>query len=232
MGFNWIPQERWGTAYKDNTNTWMDPKCVEVESDQKSPLHLRTKYNPQFIHEWDQLRPIAIGLVSCVHHFSYGRFIIEAKLPDVPFAWPAFWLYSWKGWPPEIDFFEGYANSRGSYFQPTFPNLCQFWKMETNLHLPLAGEPYALGAKRLGGIGCRDPRDHFITYEGRWHPDDISIWVDGKLAHRWDIPRQTLNQFKPPMNLLINTGVQSGKHIPPDQADSDFVIKSFKYIPL
>jgi hypothetical protein len=232
MGYKWIPHERWGIAYKDNKNAWMDPTCVQVESDYKSPLHLLTRYSPRFIPEWDQIRPIAFGLVSCTEHFSYGTFTIEAKLPDVPFAWPAFWMYSWESWPPEIDFFEAYANKNGSYFKADIRNICQPWKIETNLHLPMGNEPYAFGKKRLGRIGCRDPKKHFLTYEGRWFPDEISVWVNGRLSYKWDISKSALQQFKPPMNLIIGTNVQPKGIIPPEKSDSDFIVKSFDYRPL
>ena len=41
-------------------------------------------------------------------HIKYGTFEFEAKMPSRMGTWPALWFLSPKGWPPEIDLFEGF----------------------------------------------------------------------------------------------------------------------------
>jgi len=45
-------------------------------------------------------RPLQIG---------YGQYSFTAKMPDRRGSWPAFWLISTSGWPPEIDIYEGFG---------------------------------------------------------------------------------------------------------------------------
>src|SRR3546814_2016012 len=47
-------------------------------------------------------RPVQIG---------YGQYEFTAKMPNRRGSWPAFWLISTAGWPPEIDIYEGFGRS-------------------------------------------------------------------------------------------------------------------------
>ena len=41
--------------------------------------------------------------------YRYGWFEAKIKLPKGKNLWPAFWMWAWDSWPPEIDIFEGYT---------------------------------------------------------------------------------------------------------------------------
>ena len=105
-GYEWITQERWGQIHPEKSHWWYDESCVSV--DKQNHLHLKTKYNPKRFEELNLTSPIGVGLVSCTNKFKYGVFSIEAKLPHGKNLWPAFWMWSWDSWPPEIDVFEGW----------------------------------------------------------------------------------------------------------------------------
>ena len=98
----------------------------------------------------DMIIPFGVGLVSCTEKFGYGTFEIEAKLPKgQPNAWPAFWMWSFDSWPPEIDVFEAYSNKKGSYFNWNIDALLgKFWRCATNVHLGKNPDNYSIGAKK------------------------------------------------------------------------------------
>jgi len=111
QGYEWITQERWGQVHPEKSHWWYDESCVSI--DEKDNLHLKTKSNPKYFPELDVISNIGTGLVSCTEKFGYGVFSIDAKLPKGKHLWPAFWMWSWDSWPPEIDIFEGYSNGFG-----------------------------------------------------------------------------------------------------------------------
>ena len=132
-GYNWITQERWGDIHPTKTISWYDNTAVEI--DDNGFLILKTQNNPKYFEKLDITSPIGSGLVSCQNRFGYGYFSIEAILPKGPSLWPAFWMWAWESWPPEIDVMEAYSNKRGSYFNWTHDLLFgKFWRTETNLH--------------------------------------------------------------------------------------------------
>lgn len=42
---------------------------------------------------------------------TYGQYEWTATMPDRPGSWPALWLVGVKGWPPEIDVYEGFGQN-------------------------------------------------------------------------------------------------------------------------
>lgn len=44
-------------------------------------------------------------------HLKYGTFEFEAKMPSRAGTWPALWFLDPKGWPPEIDLYEGFYHT-------------------------------------------------------------------------------------------------------------------------
>ena len=70
--------------------------------------------------------------MSCTNKFKHGTFEIEAKLPNGLNLWPAFWMWSWDTWPPEIDVFEGYSEKNPNYLE--LSNVIKIRKIESNVH--------------------------------------------------------------------------------------------------
>ena len=50
-------------------------------------------------------------------HIRYGQYQWEAMMPNRRGAWPALWLLPVTGWPPEIDVYEGFGDSRDFDFE-------------------------------------------------------------------------------------------------------------------
>lgn len=235
-GHKWIPRERWGLVHPEKFNWWYDSKMVTIDDD--GLLHLKTKIKPKTIKGPDENfydSTVACGLISSTERFKYGKYEIEAKLPSGKGLWPAFWLWSWESWPPEIDVFEAYSNKSSDFFSYLNNNfhewlLGRFWKVESNIHITKNKEHFAIGAKK-SYFGFGSPSKRFFKYELIWLKDKIEIYYNGKINYR-ELNRNILSKFDNcTMNVILNNGIITGfnpNHIP----ESDFQIKYFKYTPL
>lgn len=225
-GYKWIPQERWGLIHPDKSHWWYDSSQIEITD--SGSLLLKTDYNPRYFDELNVTSNIGVGLVSCLTEFSYGTFEIEAKLPFGNNLWPAFWMYSWYSWPPEIDILEGYSDRSPRYInRRSFLNLFgATYDIETNLHYTDNGVK-----KEIYGNKNRlrvDPTRNFINYSCEWDKNYIRFYYDDVLV-REITDRNILSKFDGhSMNVLINNGVTSfvDKNNPPK---SVFEIKKFSY---
>ena len=249
MGYEWLPQERWGQIHTKKPDMWNDPSAIEIDEDET--LHLFAKFNPK---KFTQISPIldsteeilsivGFGLISCTTQFSHGLFEIEAKLPKGPYTWPAFWCWAFESYPPEIDILEGYSNKRGSYFNWSHRFLVgKFWRVNSNIHLKDKVKDstkggmnddgtyrYQLGAKSHW-LGWKRPDKIFNKYSLLWTPNEISILFNNKKV-RTITDQPTLDQFKDKtMNIIINNSVQD-KYLQTDMPETEFVVKYFKYTP-
>lgn len=251
-GYDWIKQERWGQIHPQKPHWWYDPTKVLIDS--RDVLHLTTGFNPKYFTEIDYTSPIGVGLVSCTTPFSYGDFEISAKLPQGLNLWPAFWLWSFSSWPPEIDILEGF-----SFFSPDFRTIpsesLSFLKklfsgkkrktsefvLKRNLHyLDNSGEKISLNTENpfrdTNFFTKKDLTATFVTYKLEWHPEVIKIWYDDILMLFLKKGRSEVedtifkNLENQKMNVIINNGVTSFVDLlsPPE---SDFSIEYFKYTP-
>ena len=169
-------------------------------------------------------------MISCTEKFSYGTFSIEAKLPKGPYLWPAFWMYAWESWPPEIDVFEAYSNSRSSYFNWDWRSLFgKLWRVETNIHLGEAPNNYSLGAQPEY-IGFTSPTEKFNTYTVDWTPTYIKIYYNNKLVRQVTDP-DVLKQLEgKTMNVIVNNGVQNSYPLD-SNLQTELIARNFRYIP-
>ena len=105
-GYDWQIGERWGIIHPNKPICYYDKDAVKINK--KGELELYTHYNPR---KFDgKTVNTGVGLINCKEKFEYGRFDIDIKLPKGPSLWPAFWMWSYNFWPPEIDVFEAYSN--------------------------------------------------------------------------------------------------------------------------
>lgn len=224
-GYEWLTQERWGDYHPDKPIVWYDPSQVLVE---KEVLKLGVAYNPLVME--DLTIPFGVGLVSCTEKFTYGTFEIEARLPaGQPNAWPAFWMWSWESWPPEIDVIEAYSDSRGSYFNWSAGALLgKFWRCETNVHLGVQPRNYSLGAEKHA-FSFRDPSKAWIRYRLEWSANRLGFYYNGKLV-REVLDEESLSQLRgKTMNVVINNSIQ--KVYPQTTKSYTFEVRSFTYKP-
>ena len=228
QGYEWITQERWGQVHPEKPHWWYDESCVSI--DEKDNLHLKTKSNPKYFPELDVISNIGTGLVSCTEKFGYGVFSIDAKLPKGKHLWPAFWMWSWDSWPPEIDIFEGYSNGFGNYLKPRIKKPLGFWDIQTNVHYT-----DEIGNKMVGGetgyMGFKNPTEHFITYSCIWQPNFIRFYYDGRLIREIKDPKILKHLENTKMNVIINNGVTKRVN-QIDPPESDFIISTFRYSPI
>lgn len=253
MGYEWLPQERWGNVHPDKPITWNDPSAIKIDEDQTLRLYARP--NPtelEVVTDWSTNPPtkktvnptVGFGMLSCTTQFGHGTFEIEAKLPSGPYVWPAFWCWAFESYPPEIDMFEGYTNKRGSYWNWSLrPLIGKFWRVNSNIHLKdkvkgatVGGlnadgtHRYQLGAKSHW-LGWKRPDKRFNKYKLVWTPDEISIYFN-KCKVRSITDRPTLDQFEgKTMNIILNNSVQEG-YLDTDMPETEFIVKYFKYTPL
>ena len=136
----------------------------------------------------------------------YGRFVCCAKVPGGHGSWPAFWMlgtnHNTAGWPAcgEIDTMEWFSQRpavvKGSVL---FVNKSGKFQSVSTDHKTTPA-----------------PADGFHTYECRWYPDRIDLYVDDVKYNTMrldDAAPGDRNAFRKPMYLLLNLamGSSSGK---------------------
>lgn len=226
-GYDWEQHERWGMVHPEKSHWWYDSDASFLDS--KDRLNLITQKNPRYFPAIDKTSTIGVGLVSCKSKFKWGKFEIEAKLPYGKNLWPAFWMWSWDSWPPEIDVFEGYSDNNPNYFKLRLSNPFGFWNLQTNLHYKEKGKNKMVGGK-THYFGIKDPTKEWIKYSVTWLSDKVEFNYDGRVV-RVITDRKILDQLNlTTMNLIINNGVTSDVDLinPPK---SNFIIKDFTYTP-
>ena len=228
--YEWIPKERWGEVHPDKPYVWYDKDSIIQHSD--TEISLLSKYKPKFFESINKTSQVSVGLISCTEKFSYGKFDLEAQLPDNPYSWPAFWMWSWSDWPPEIDVFEGYSDKRGRYDLPWYTKLFKniFYKVESNVHIKDKDNKWNIGAKSHF-FGYKDPRKSFNKYSVIWTPRKIEFYYNDTLVRKINDGKtlQLVNGHK--MNVVINNGCYS-YHKSHLSKVGEMKIKNFKYTKL
>jgi len=234
QGYEWLTQERWGQIHSGKPECWYDPSAVEIlyHPNNDDELLLKTHYNPKEFNIFDNkiISPIGVGLVSCKEKFSYGYFEIKAQLPEGPLLWPAFWMWSWDSWPPEIDVFEGYTNKNGSYFNWSHEMLLgKFWRTPSNIHLGKYPDNYNMGAKNHW-LGFKSPAKKINKYAIEWLPYRITILFNDEVV-RNIIEPSIIKQFNnTKMNVIINNSIQKEYLDHSDEStESSMRVSSFIY---
>lgn len=227
-GYDWLQHERWGMIHPEKSHWWYDPSASFIDDEDR--LNLITHKNHRYFSAIDKTSTIGVGLVSCKTKFKFGEFKIVAKLPYGKHLWPAFWMWSWDSWPPEIDVFEGYSDNNSNFFKFRLGKPFGFWNLQTNLHYTEDGKNKMMGGK-THYFGFKDPTKNWITYSVTWTKDFVEFYYDDKLVRKITEKKilEQLNQTT--MNVIINNGVTADVDLinPPN---SNFIIKDFVYNPL
>lgn len=224
-GYEWLTQERWGSIHKDKSYCWYDPSAVQITL--KGYLNLKTQYNPKEFPHIGVRSKIGVGLVSCVNEFGPGTFEIEARLPYGKNLWPAFWMWSWDSWPPEIDVFEGYTHGRPDYLRLNWNKPWAWWHIDSNVHYN-RGDKNVMKGPKSHFMGFKNPTKDFIKYKLDWSLDSLKFYYNDRLVRTIDdtLIMKQINSTK--MNVVINNHVT--KDMPYSEIpDSNFTIKYFKY---
>jgi hypothetical protein len=229
-GYEWITEERWGAVHPEKFYVWYDKTCVVQNNDNE--VVLLSKYSPKYFEELDEESQMGIGLISCTHQFGYGKFDLEVKLPDLPYSWPAFWMWSWSDWPPEIDVFEGYSDANGKYNTSLWNRIIkgQRHRLETNVHIRNNGVKLD-NALRIPNVITNNPITDFNKYSVVWLYDSIKFYINDTLIRVMD-DELTLSKFENhKMNVIINNSLYN-KHILHKIYEGTMTIRNFRYTEL
>ncbi|MDR1496967.1 MAG: family 16 glycosylhydrolase [Puniceicoccales bacterium] len=154
---------------------------------------------------------ITFGKKLALH---YGRLEIRAKLPRGPGIWPALWMLGTDirnvGWPRcgEIDIMEHVWSSPGRVYA-TFHT-------GDNTTDPKTGKRRTHWSN--GGAIDDEPWNGFHTYRLDWTPDEIAVYYDDILVHKYrrDPAQNPLHwPFNKPHYLLMNIALGGSWGGPP-----------------
>ncbi|MGK6319190.1 family 16 glycosylhydrolase [Sphingomonas sp. DT-204] len=146
---------------------------------------------------------------------GYGQYEWVAKMPSRRGSWPAFWLISTSGWPPEIDVFEGFGYQ-------------SYWDFDRHISSTIHGGANAVRSFQRGSViqaeqayGLSGFSQGFHSYAVDIQPDYITWFVDGVETY------QSVNPFKgfrfyPIMDVAVKTTS------PYDDGSGDMVVRSFR----
>lgn len=146
---------------------------------------------------------------------GYGQYEWVAKMPSRRGAWPAFWLISTSGWPPEIDVYEGFGYE-------------SYWDFDRHISSTIHGGSGGVRSFQRGvsvqaeqAYGLSGFSQGFHRYAVDIQYDYITWFVDGVETY------QSVNPFKgfrwyPIMDVAVKT---TGAYT---DGSGDMTVKSFR----
>ncbi|MDP5280574.1 family 16 glycosylhydrolase [Sphingomonas sp. DG1-23] len=146
---------------------------------------------------------------------GYGQYEWVAKMPDRRGAWPAFWLISTSGWPPEIDVYEGFGYQ-------------SYWDFDRHVSSTIHGGSGGWRTFQRGTNIQTEQAYGLSGYSQGYHryavdigPEYITWFVDGLETY------QSVNPFRghrwyPIMNVAVKTGSAY------TDGSGDMIVKSFR----
>ena len=241
-GHYWIPRPLWGTVHEQDFLCYVDPEQPEILDN--GNLLLPFEYKPF------QGRPIGRASVRSIEEWKYGTFEWRFILPKGEYMWPALWLSSDAGWPPEIDCLEGWSGD-----EPNYVKRLLFKSIKPTMH-------WSTGADERNGMHRQQTKDNvcrlLMKGDGKentakviWAPNYVDVYYNGWKVKRFKDP-EMLKHFNKEgyrMHAIMSTGpygepwtkfTQSLAEKDLSQVDfsrspkvyNDFEIIDFKYSPL
>lgn len=147
---------------------------------------------------------------------GYGQYEWVAKMPTRRGSWPAFWLISTSGWPPEIDVYEGFGYQ-------------SYWDFDRHISATIHGgsgggwRTFQRGSiiQAQQAYGMSGFAQDYHRYAVDIGPEYITWFVDGLETY------QSVNPFKghrwyPIMNVAVKTTSAY------DDGSGDMIVKSFR----
>ena len=207
----WLPKPYYGYNFHPGN----------IYNDNKAPdMYLNEDYNiiengilkqkatniPKEVHhidwngkDWGKWTiPYQCGSIDSSISFEqkYGYFEIRSKQPNQPGHWTAFWLASVHAWPPEIDIYEIYTGKEKNK---------GFKSFNSNFHwLPQPNKK-----DKVKTHSTLNNANEFHTYAVEWDPKYFKIYYNNLLVRPYTNP-ETLKEFKYPMHIIINNGIDVG----------------------
>jgi hypothetical protein len=146
---------------------------------------------------------------------GYGQYEWVAKMPTRRGSWPAFWLISTSGWPPEIDVYEGFGYQ-------------SYWDFDRHISATIHGGSGGWRTFQRGtniqaeqAYGLTGFAQGYHRYAVDIGPEYITWFVDGLETY------QSVNPFKghrwyPIMDVAVKT---TGNY---NDGSGDMTVKSFR----
>lgn len=146
---------------------------------------------------------------------GYGQYEWVARMPSRRGSWPAFWLISTSGWPPEIDIYEGFGYQ-------------SYWDFDRHIGQTIHGGNGGVRSFQRGvtiqaeqAYGLKGFSQDFHRFAVDIQRDYITWFIDGVETY------QSVNPFRghrwyPIMDVAVKT---SGAY---DDGSGDMIIKSFR----
>jgi beta-glucanase (GH16 family) len=146
---------------------------------------------------------------------GYGQYEWVARMPTRRGSWPAFWLISTSGWPPEIDVYEGFGYQ-------------SYWDFDRHISATIHGGTGGVRSFQRGtniqaeqAYGLSGFAQGYHRYAVDIGPEYITWFVDGLETY------QSVNPFKghrwyPIMDVAVK---MTGAY---DDGSGDMTVKSFR----
>lgn len=148
-------------------------------------------------------------------HIGYGQYEWVAKMPTRRGSWPAFWLISTSGWPPEIDVYEGFGYQ-------------SYWDFDRHISATIHGGSGGWRSFQRGtniqaeqAYGLSGFSQGFHRYAVDIGPEYITWFVDGLETYQSVNPFRGF-RFYPIMDVAVKTTSSY------DDGSGDMVVKSFR----
>lgn len=231
FNYDFLCHPSWGHVHDKPTpraNCWYDPLAITTHDNGMVDLnilhHLAVfDYNQKNVSdEWivdgkfkegaDKLlcAEYGVGMLWSVQPFSFGTYILKAKLPKGNYLWPAFWLFTaTPNRPEEIDILEGYSEETG---YKVMKGLCRKvfdgWNLRNCIHTGDNSLPkYPAIYPTLSQFNV-NPSEEYVEYKLVWEHTAMLFYVNNVLV-RAIFDKAVLDNFikYPYMHVVINTHI-------------------------
>ncbi len=146
---------------------------------------------------------------------GYGQYEWVAKMPTRRGSWPAFWLISTSGWPPEIDVYEGFGYQ-------------SYWNFDKHISATLHGGSGGVRTFQRGSVIQAEQAYQLSGFSTGYHrfavdigPEYITWFVDGLETYQSVNPFRGF-RFYPIMDVAVKTTSAY------DDGSGDMIVKSFR----
>lgn len=163
-------------------------------------LHTQTLKQPIYYEgrNWYYGASVLDGRNFLASQIGYGQYEWEARMPNRRGSWPAFWLVSTSGWPPEIDVYEGFGYQ-------------SYWDFDRHVAHTLHGGSGGVRSFQRGvtiqteqAYGLKGYSQGFHRFAVDIQRDYITWFVDGMETYQSVNPFQGFRWY-PIMNVAVKT---------------------------
>ena len=180
-------------------------------------LHTQKLATPIYYEgqSWKYGASVLDGRNFLASQIGYGQYEWDARMPNRRGTWPAFWLVSTSGWPPEIDIYEGFGYQ-------------SYWDFDRHVGQTIHGGSGGVRSFQRGVViqteqayGIKGYSEDFHRFAVDIQRDYITWFVDGKETYQSVNPFQGFRWY-PIMNVAVKTDSAF------TDGSGDMIIRSFK----